>query len=389
MEEEQRKAFDYSFEKNDIELFDILYKEVEKSDEIEKNKGYLIATAVRKAVSVDFLKHMFDIGFDVNYKYDVDASLSFPSLLHIASGIGIVGSKCDVKIVDFLISLGLDVNIKDNSGSTPLFYAAEYGSLEIIKELIDKGADINAINEYDENLLFPAVSNQNPDVIQFFIDKGLDIEHKNDDGQTPLFYAIWNLRNVDIVDLLIRNGGNKKTKLDPIQCAIDCDNSELLKHFYFSEYDFDIDKSDENGNSYFEKALKNSRTDVVNFFQRKKKGEQMMLACYNNTNPDSISKLVKLGYPINICFQKDNSTLLMKTAMFNWDHEVLRVLIENGADINDHDNNNRNFAHYAAENYESSVFKWVESQEEYANLLQEKDNKGNIPSYYKDHKEEF
>ncbi|XP_043560953.1 26S proteasome non-ATPase regulatory subunit 10 isoform X2 [Chiloscyllium plagiosum] len=50
-------------------------------------------------------------------------------------------------IVDFLLSLGVPVDPKDDVGWTPLHIAASAGREEIVKVLIGKGAQVNAINQ--------------------------------------------------------------------------------------------------------------------------------------------------------------------------------------------------------------------------------------------------
>lgn len=48
--------------------------------------------------------------------------------------------------LDYLISIGLDVNTKDESGNTPLHYAAAGQNKSIIKKLIIAGAKVDALN---------------------------------------------------------------------------------------------------------------------------------------------------------------------------------------------------------------------------------------------------
>jgi uncharacterized protein len=42
-----------------------------------------------------------------------------------------------------LIDLGADVNVKDDIGQTPLFYAAKKGHIDTCKILVKSGADID------------------------------------------------------------------------------------------------------------------------------------------------------------------------------------------------------------------------------------------------------
>ena len=48
-----------------------------------------------------------------------------------------------VHVIDYLLSVGADVNTPTNDGSTPLILAAAWGSLDAVKVLMDKGADPN------------------------------------------------------------------------------------------------------------------------------------------------------------------------------------------------------------------------------------------------------
>ena len=48
-----------------------------------------------------------------------------------------------LQIVSMLIEKGADVNVIDNAGGTPLFYAISIGDLELCRTLIKSGADVN------------------------------------------------------------------------------------------------------------------------------------------------------------------------------------------------------------------------------------------------------
>ena len=64
------------------------------------------------------------------------------------------------KIKELLYS-GVDVNIKDNYGETPLYYASTYGQLQIVKLIIEYGADVNAKdNDGDTPLYWASIHGQ-------------------------------------------------------------------------------------------------------------------------------------------------------------------------------------------------------------------------------------
>jgi ankyrin repeat protein len=95
-----------------------------------------------------------------------------------------------IDIVKLLIAQGADVNIKDNSGDSPLHYAAAYGYTNIAKELIAHGVKINIRNNLGDTPLHTAVFWGHKDTIEFFLSYGADKTSKTKKGNTPLDYAI-------------------------------------------------------------------------------------------------------------------------------------------------------------------------------------------------------
>lgn len=56
-----------------------------------------------------------------------------------------------------LIDKGLDVNLRDLRGQTPLHYAARFGSIDCAKLLLEKGADVFALSFMDHSPLYMAM----------------------------------------------------------------------------------------------------------------------------------------------------------------------------------------------------------------------------------------
>ena len=140
-------------------------------------------------------------------------------------------------IIEVLIILGIDVNIKDIYGNTPLCVAAHNGHLNIVQFLVDKGADINIKSNQGFAPLYVAAHNGHLNIVQFLVDKGADINIKSNQGFAPLYVAAHN-GHLNIVQFLVDRGAittfinntNGKTALDIAREQNHTDIIRLLEH---------------------------------------------------------------------------------------------------------------------------------------------------------------
>jgi len=92
-----------------------------------------------------------------------------------------------LEIVKFLLEHGADPNIQDNyHGNTPLHDAAVNGHLEVVKLLLEHGADPNIQNNYGDTPLHRAAFEGHCVVVKFLLDHGADPTIRNNKGRTPL-----------------------------------------------------------------------------------------------------------------------------------------------------------------------------------------------------------
>ena len=85
-----------------------------------------------------------------------------------------------------------DVNAKDKRGTTPLMYAAAYGSADAVKILIEAGADVNSKNAFDATALMWAVNDL--DKVRLLLTKGADVNARSKMGRSPLLMAAFDDR---------------------------------------------------------------------------------------------------------------------------------------------------------------------------------------------------
>ena len=77
------------------------------------------------------------------------------------------------------------------NGETPLHYAAEYGTAEVIETLIASGADVMALADYGKTQLHKAAWAGTPETIRALVAAGADIMALGNGGDTPLHNAAW------------------------------------------------------------------------------------------------------------------------------------------------------------------------------------------------------
>lgn len=119
------------------------------------------------------------------------------------------------ELVIWLVEKGLDINIPDYYGATPLYCQATMGR-DTVKLLLELGADIEKTNTYGNTPLHMAAQFFHPKTVALLIEKGANVNPKNDRGQTPLDSVLTVCRGIYIaqtaeVASMLLDAGAKKT----------------------------------------------------------------------------------------------------------------------------------------------------------------------------------
>ena len=121
--------------------------------------------------------------------------------------------------VTALLEAGIDSNLKDPEGRTPLMYASFNGHAEVIKGLVKKGADINLQDNYGRSALMMASSGPYPVAVKLLLDHGADPNLiDKEEHFTALMYAAAE-GQLDVIKLLLAHGA------DPGMKDVDGDNA--------------------------------------------------------------------------------------------------------------------------------------------------------------------
>jgi ankyrin repeat protein len=118
---------------------------------------------------------------------------------------------------------GADPNVQCHHGNTPLHSAACYGDVEMVQALLNLQADVNIRNNDSRSPLNyisvgPLGSGEVPNypqslanVARLLLERGADIDAQNDEGQTPLHTTTY-MRRLEVIRVLLEHGANVRAE---------------------------------------------------------------------------------------------------------------------------------------------------------------------------------
>ncbi len=114
----------------------------------------------------------------------------------------------DVEMARLLLRRGADFRATNRTGTTPLYLAAVNGSAEMIRLLLDAGEDPNAVVTGEaETVLMLAAKTGNPEAVRLLLERGADPNAKQLRGQTAAMWAAAE-GHAEVIRLLAAHGAD-------------------------------------------------------------------------------------------------------------------------------------------------------------------------------------
>ena len=236
-------------------------------------------------------------------------------------------------------------------GSTPLFVAAAYGHLDILKCLVENGADVNAATHDKSTPLMIASRYGHVNVVTFLIEHGANMDLKHKTGKTALHYVVYHNNDCcDVLSCFIKNGAdvNATTNDNSTPLMIASKKGLVNVVTFLIEHGANVELQDNNGETALHYAV--DSCDVLSFLIRN--GADVNSRTYYKYTPliiasrkglvNVVTFLIEHGAKLDLQ-DKEGRTALHHAVEFDRGGDscdVLSCLIRNGADVNARTNDN-------------------------------------------------
>lgn len=288
---------------------------------------------------LDTIQQFLNKGIDINAK-DADG----------ATALILAVKNSNYEIARVLLGNGADINVEDGEGRTALtaaFSDEDFFDYDIFVLLMNNGADISTTGIDSTTLLFYAVSDSDCpiELVQLLIKKGADVNVKDDSNLTALILAVSESVSPEIVQLLIKNGADIDAKDDTNSTALiwAASKSDVATARLLIENGADINaKDDTNSTALMWAAVKSIKITHllleggVDINVKDNDNKTALILAIEAKQVDTAKALIDRRAIISDTDDDVTKLLIRSVSEYGSDYpiELVKILIDNGADIN-------------------------------------------------------
>ena len=269
-------------------------------------------------------------------------------------------------VIFFLFTLVIRLSADDMKDKYDKFISyiksSFFFTYESAKEIVNQGLDVNITNEYGKTPLHIVAGHTNVSIAALLIKKGANLDAKDNEGNTPLHLAVQNTNSLKGVDLLIKSGANinstNNLNKTPLMLAVrrnDSQDMRIFKLLLKNNADAEVlDKENFTVYHYSMKYYNYFRTLILyrkNGYEKRK--NDLLFECVKSGKYIELKVLeYMINDGINIDEQDiDGKTLLMyavsdTTQERYFYRQIVNLLIEKGKNLNIRDNEGYTAFHY-------------------------------------------
>jgi ankyrin repeat protein len=255
------------------------------------------------------------------------------------------------------------ISSKDESGNTPLHFAARQKQFETVSFLVSQGADVNCTNTNQQTPLHVASYLGSADIASLLIEKGADVTLADYQMHTPLHYAAANGNN-EVTEILIKGGApleakNTYGRTPLLLCARERGTPEIARMLI--EAGADVNVKDKYESTPLELAAWRGYEDITGVLLEKgaeipvkgQKARTILICACQSGLYDLFRLQVEKG--IDITIPNNAQGTLIHDAARGGSPEIVEMLIEKGLKTDSKDRYGWTPLHYAAMNNRVSV----------------------------------
>ena len=232
----------------------------------------------------------------------------------------------DIESIKEFLSRGVQVDSRDESGATPLSMAALTGEVETAKFLFSKGADVNARNNENNTSLHGAAFLGQVDVVKLLLEQGADRNARNDRRETPLDNASAPWGQVEGFVRLIAGFLQVEVDMEAVRRG----RAEVVT--ILRGHDAKLASELDNDPARKMAALKEYVAAGKDVNERDKTELTLLARSAMAGDVESVKYL--LGQDADPDLPNGDANTPQHVAAFFGQVEVVKILVENGADVN-------------------------------------------------------
>jgi len=242
-----------------------------------------------------------------------------------------------IDVFELLLEWGAKVDIPNAAGRTPLHDVANGGYLGMVKRLLKLGADVNASDAYGCTPLLDAVRGGDFETVKLLLEVGAEANVIDRFGATPLSTSVFS-RRVTMVKSLLEFGADVNMRSEQGHTLL---HIAVLRGYFdivklFLEHGALIDSLDEKGDTPLSSAASpDGSEEMLRLLLGLSSDEGMtpLHAVVLWRDADVVRQLLESGVKPN-ALNEDGETPLHSAVRAGRGVDVIRLLLEHGANPN-------------------------------------------------------